>query len=50
MESYAPIIGMVMVSVGSVIVLVGLGALLYANRPRGKGRGKTNAGPSGGSQ
>ena len=42
MESYAPIVGMIMVSIGSVIILVGLGGLLV-NRPRGKGRGKAAA-------
>ena len=37
METWAPIVGMTMVSVGSAIALVSLGALLYFNWPRSKG-------------
>ena len=53
MESYAPVIGMIMVSVGSLIILAGLGGLLYVNWPRSKRLGKPNpanaeaAGPAG---
>lgn len=36
METWAPIVGMIMVSIGSVGVLVGIGGLVYANRPRPK--------------
>ena len=38
MESWAPIVGMTMVSIGSVIILVGLGGLLYVNWPRPKNK------------
>ena len=37
METWAPIVGMTMVSIGSVIALVSLGALMYFNWPRSKG-------------
>lgn len=38
METWAPIVGMTMVSIGSVIALVSLGALFYFNWPRSKRR------------
>ena len=38
METWAPIVGMTMVSIGSVIALVSLGALLYFNWPRSNRR------------
>lgn len=37
METWAPIVGMTMVSIGSAIALVSLGALFYFNWPRSKG-------------
>lgn len=36
METWAPIVGMTMVSIGSVGILVGIGGLVYANWPRSK--------------
>ena len=37
MESYAPILGMILVSIGSVMVLAGIGGLMYSFWPRFKG-------------
>ena len=42
METWAPIVGMTMVAVGSAIALVSLGALFYYNWPRSKSGGRTN--------
>ena len=36
METWAPIVGMTMVSIGAVIILAGIGGLFYANWPRSK--------------
>ena len=36
METWAPIVGVTMVSIGSVGILVGIGGLVYANWPRSK--------------
>ena len=43
METWAPIVGMIMVSVGSVTGLTALGALLYFNWPRSNRRGTADS-------
>ncbi len=36
MESYAPILGMILVSTGAILVLAGVGGLMYSFWPRVK--------------
>lgn len=43
METWAPIVGMTMVSIGGAIALVSLGALFYFNWPRPKRGGRANS-------
>ena len=42
MESWAPIVGMTMVSIGSVIILAAIGGLFYYNWPRPNRSDKAN--------
>ena len=42
METWVPIVGMTMVSIGAAIAVVSLGALFYYNWPRSKSGGRAN--------
>ena len=46
METWAPIVGMTMVSIGSAGILVGIGGLVYANWPRPKPGRKAKSPPA----
>ena len=47
MESYAPIAGMILVSIGSAMVLGGVGGLLYVLWPRSKNKDGLTRGHAG---
>ena len=47
METYAPIVGMILVSIGSAMVLGGMGGLIYVLWPRSKNKGGLTRGHAG---
>ena len=47
MESYAPIVGMILVSIGSAMVLGGTGGLIYVLWPRSKSKDHLTRGHAG---